>query len=162
MFFSLTFPLEEEVNFSKLDARIKRINRFFRLKANLCGKSRAFGVQLLLPSEDLEKDFSNYYIIFKFFNPHREPQKKLELMYSIGNDKSLYLKLRLDVCTLSFIASLPLNSVTFSHDKHNLNISIDFSDEHQKSVKSYIDMLTNDIKKKEEAAEKKAKEKTKK
>lgn len=161
MFFSFAFPLEEGVNFSKLDASINRINRFFRLKAILCGKFRAFGVQLLLPSENSEKDFSDYYIVFKFFNAHREPQKKLELMYSIGNDKSLYSKLRLDVCTLSFIASLPLNSVTFSHDEHNLNISLDFPDEHQNTVQSYIDMLVEDIKKKEEEAEEKRKKKEK-
>lgn len=147
MFFSFSFPLGKEVNTADFRTRIKRINHFFKQKADLSGKSRAFGVQLLVPSSIVvPEDSDDYYLCFKFFNEHKEPQKKLQLLYGIGTSRKLYSKLQLDVCCLSRISGLELQWVEFSYDKANLNISVEFSDEYDSTMQSYLDMLFQNFK----------------
>lgn len=147
MFFSFSFPLSKEVNTADFRTRIKRINHFFQQKADLSGNSRAFGVQLLVPSSIVTpEDSHDYYLCFKFFNERKEPQKKLQLLYGIGSNKKLYDKLQLDACCLSRISSLELQWVEFSYDKANLNISVEFSDEYNSLIQAHIDMLFQNFK----------------
>lgn len=147
MFFSVSFPLEKNPDVPQLEKKLKRINRFFTMKASLSGKYRAFGVQVLTSiDENHIEDPPEYYILFKFFNAYKERQKKLELLYSIGFNKELYEKIRIDICALSFISSLPLYSVAFSYDVHNLNIATEFSDEYGPALHSYLAMLFNNFK----------------
>lgn len=150
MFFSFSFPLEESANISEIQTRIKRINRFFLRKADLTSNTRAFGIQLLAPfNRELPPNAKDYYLLFKFFNPSRQRQKKLELFYSIGNDEELIKSLELDVYCLSRISSFSLEKVSFSCDTHNLNIAIEFDDAYFSDLQSYLKMLFNDFRARE-------------
>ena len=141
MFFSFSFPLEEKLDFAELTMQLKRINRFLK-KADLNSNTRVMGIQLLTPDNmDLLLPPSDYYLRFVFFNPQKETQKKLNLLYSIGDDDKIYRKLRHDVCCFSFIASLPLHSVVFSEDGKNLNVLFELDDSHFERINLYVKML---------------------
>ena len=109
-------------------------------------------LELLVPfNKELPPNAEDYYLLFKFFNPARQRQKKLELFYSIGNNEELIKNLELDVYCLSRISSFSLEKVIFSCDTYNLNIAIEFNDTYFSTLQAYLEMLFNDFRARQES-----------
>ncbi len=146
MFFTFSFPVEEETASVEIRNQIKRINRFFRIKADLSGKSRSFGIQLLTPNnirlKRLSIDNGNYYLFCKFFNPQREEQQKLALFLKLGTDEEITYAYESDVCCLSRISSLPLQQVTFYYKSKSIIIEVELADKYRTDIHSFLETLS--------------------
>lgn len=159
MFFRYSFPIKENINVSEIRTRIKRINRFFQMKADLSGKSRSFGVQLLTPNNERLEEYlgegtftcnENYYLFFKFFNAQRQEQPKLEFFLNLGNSKELVDNKEFEIYSLSNMSGLStIKNVIFSYSKKDgLVISVEPTKEHEATFYKYLDMLADNYIKK--------------
>lgn len=155
MLFTFSFPIAENANVADLRIRIKRINRFFLMRADLSGNSRSFGIQCLEPNsiglkDYLKDDFSdnnNYYLYCNFFNPYRQQQKKLDLFVNLGDKKEVVDDILFEVYSVGNISGLPLKQVSFSYisKKRLLEISVEPVKGYEVHFLSFLEMLANDF-----------------
>lgn len=155
MLVTFSFPIVENANLAELRTRIKRINRFFLMKADLSGNSRSFGIECLAPNnvglkDYLKDDFSdnkNYYLYCKFFNAYKQKQKKLELFVNLGDKKEVIEDMLFEVYSAGNISSLPLKQVIFSYisKESRLKISVEPVKEYETKFRSFLEMLANDF-----------------
>lgn len=148
MFLTFSFPVEDETSSTEIRNQVKRINRFFQMKADLSGKSRSFGIQLLTPTnvrlKRLSIDDGNYYLFCKFFNPQREEQQKLALFLKLGTDKDIAYAYKTDVTRLSHISSLPLRQVAFCYKSKSIIIEVELADKYQMDIDAFLEILSLD------------------
>lgn len=154
MFFKYQFPVREDNNISLIRTRIKRINRFFSMKADLSAKSRSFGVQCLTPNNERLKEYlgentfvlnENYYLLFKFFNTQREEQLKLDVFLNLGNNKEIIDNLEFEIYSLSHMSGFStIENVIFSYSKKDgFVVSIEPVKGCEPTFYKYLDTLAN-------------------
>lgn len=134
--------------------KLKDINEFLSNTDLASGKVRKFGVYRRMIGVREKKSEKQYLLQFKFFENVEEENKKSKEIKDFrieinqgyfntneANKKQALEKLERDVCILSYIASLDLESVEFSVNEDLLSVKVELNDLYQIAINRYKELI---------------------
>lgn len=124
------------------------INEFLS-KTDLTNKSsRHFGVYRRKIAGEIGHEGKQILLNFKFFDNDRKEKKEYEIKINLGyfrkdvaEEKKALKKFKRDICLLSYVAALSLQSVKFSIDGDFLAVRVELDDSYQEIINTHKKLI---------------------